>query len=206
MRRAHRSITVAKTFDRRCFLRNSGMFALSVRGALEQPSALVPKSNKASQTRTPRLLTGLCAFSFGPLFKRGEMNFESFFEEAVALRADAVDMTCYYLESTEPAYLDHLRNLAFRNGLPFTGVACAATLLPSNRESRAETLGNLKKWVDVAAQLAASQLRIFTGKSSAEKSPSQAMGEVVETMKRAADNAAQKGVILAIENQRGIAE
>jgi len=182
------------------------MFALSVRGALEQPSALAPKSKKASQTRMPRLLTGLCAFSFGPLFKSGEMNFESFFEEAVALRADAVDMTGYYLESTEPTYLDHLRNLAFRNGLPFTGVACAATLLPSNRESRAETLGNLKKWVDVTAQLAASQLRIFTGKSSSEISPSQAMGEVVETMKRAADNAAQKGVILAIENQRGIAE
>jgi sugar phosphate isomerase/epimerase len=55
-------------------------------------------------------------------------------------------------------------------------------------------------------QLGAPQLRIFTGKSSSEISPSQAMGEVVETMKLAADYAAGKGIILAIENQRGIAD
>jgi L-ribulose-5-phosphate 3-epimerase len=182
------------------------MVALSVRGGLEQASILATPINEASQTRMPRLLVGLCAFSFGPLFKSGEMTFESFFEEAVALRADAVDMTGYYLKSTEPAYLDRLRNLAFRNGLPFTGVACAATLLPSNRESRAETLGKLRTWVDVTAQLAASQLRIFSGKGSPEMSPSRAVDEVVETMKQAADYSAQKGVILAIENQRGIAE
>jgi sugar phosphate isomerase/epimerase len=134
------------------------------------------------------------------------MTFESFFEEAVTLKADAVDMTGYYFESTEPAHLRHLRNLAFRNGLPFTGVASAATLLPSKQDGKAETLGNLKKWVDVTEQLGAPQLRIFTGKSSSEISPSQAMGEVVETMKLAADYAAGKGIILVIENQRGIAD
>jgi sugar phosphate isomerase/epimerase len=199
---------VVKTTDRRHFLVSSGMVALAVagEGALGKASAQAPPAHAALQTKMPRLFTGLCAFSFGSLFKSGQMTFESFFERAIELKADAVDVTGYYLKSAEPTYLNHLRNLALRNGLPFTGVACGATLLPPRKDRRAETIAELKKWIDITQQLAASHLRIFSGKHSSEMSQAQAVDTVVEIMKQAADYAAEKGVILGLENQKGITE
>jgi hypothetical protein len=112
MAEASEEFPMAKTTDRRHFLMSSGLVALAVagEGALGNASAQAPPAHASLQTRMPRLFTGLCAFSFGPLFKSGEMTFESFFERAIELKADAVDMTGYYLKSAEPTYLNHLRN------------------------------------------------------------------------------------------------
>ncbi len=159
-----------------------------------------------SPSRAPRLLAGLCAFSFGPFFKKGEMNFESFLQRAVELRADAVDITGYYLESTEPTYLAHLRSLAFRNGMPFTGVACGATLLSANKDTRGDKLLELRRWIDITVLLAAPHLRIFAGRSAGEGNYARDIDDVVERMKEATDYAGRKGIVLGLENQRGVTE
>lgn len=200
------------TTDRRQFLVGSGAAALALASpglrhdALAQSAAAGSAMEGVEAKRAPRLLAGLCAFSFGPLFKSGHMTFESFFERAVELKADAVDMTGYYLSSTDPAYLHRLRNLAFRNGLPFTGAACAATLLPPSSDRAAETWAELRRWIDITEALGAGNLRVFSGKRAPEMSEAQAMGAIVEMMKRAAEYASGKGIILGMENQRGPAE
>jgi sugar phosphate isomerase/epimerase len=194
--------------DRRRFLVGSASAALAVATAGPSGRASAPDAvkHKALDEKMPRLLLGLCAFSFGPLFKTGEMTYESFFQTAVRLKADAVDMTLYYLTSTEPSYLRHLRNLAFRNGLAFTGAACGSTLLSPSKEQQVETFNELKKWIDVTEQLAAPHLRIFAGKQSPEMSQDDAESAAVEMFKQAAGYAAEKGVVLGLENQKGIAQ
>jgi sugar phosphate isomerase/epimerase len=197
-----------ETTGRRHFLVGSASAALAIATASPSGRASTQRLMKsmALEGKMPRLLLGLCASSFGPLFKTGEMTYESFFQTAIGLKAEAVDMTLYYLKSTEPTYLRHLRNLAFRNGLAFTGAACGATLLPPSRERQVETLNELKRWIDVTEQLAAPHLRIFAGKPSPEMSQADAESAAVEMFKQAAGYAAEKGIVLGLENQKRIAQ
>jgi hypothetical protein len=76
-------IAVAKELThRRRFLVHSASTALAMK-------------HVASEGKMPRLLLVLCAFSFGPFFKTGEMTYESFIQTAIGLKADGVDMTLY---------------------------------------------------------------------------------------------------------------
>jgi sugar phosphate isomerase/epimerase len=86
------------------------------------------------------------------------MTLEDFIQKAVELRVDAVDMMVYYLKSTDPEYLDHLRYLAYKSALPFSGAACNASMVQVDAAGRAECVSQIKKWVDVTDRLGASHL------------------------------------------------
>jgi len=51
------------------------------------------------------------------------MTMEGVIRKAVELGIDGVDMTAYWFQSTDPAYLVSLRHLAFKNGVCFSGAA-----------------------------------------------------------------------------------
>src|SRR5438874_9011194 len=81
-----------------------------------------PSSEKGSTT-SARLFVGCCAYSYNKPLTAGTMTMEDFFRKAVELGVHGVDLTTYWLKSTDPEYLTALRHLAFKNGLPFSGVA-----------------------------------------------------------------------------------
>jgi hypothetical protein len=114
--------------------------------------------------KAARLLSGCCAYSYGPELKRGAMTLEDFIGKAVELRLDGVDMTTYYLKSTEPEYLDGLRHLAYKNAMPLSGSACGVSMVQISPAQRGDSLNEIKKWVDVTDRLGASHLRVFAGK------------------------------------------
>ncbi len=64
----------------------------------------------------------------------------------------------------------------------------------------------MKKWVDVAEKLGACHVRVFGGAVPKNATTEQAAGWVVEVLKRAADYAGSKGIILGLENHGGITE
>jgi hypothetical protein len=91
-------IAVAKEMThRRRFLVHSASTALAIAsaGTLDRAFAQDSMKHVASEGKMPRLLLVLCAFSFGPFFKTGEMTYESFIQTAIGLKADGVDMTLY---------------------------------------------------------------------------------------------------------------
>jgi sugar phosphate isomerase/epimerase len=155
-------------------------------------------------TSHPRLLAGCCAYSYGSYLKTGKMTMEDFILKALDLGVLGVDITTYWLKSTEPAYLAGLRRFAYRNGVPFSGAAIGTDMCQPDVGKRNEELDKIKKWVDATELLGASHLRVFGGELPPGSREEQGIQWVVETMKPACDYAAKKGVILGIESHGGI--
>ncbi|MDR3413171.1 MAG: sugar phosphate isomerase/epimerase [Formivibrio sp.] len=154
----------------------------------------------------PRLLSGCSAYSFRKQLMSGQMTMEDFIRRAVELRLDGVDMTVYYLKSTEPAYLESLRYLAYKNAVAVIGAACGARMVQADPARRADVVNDIKKWVDVAGWLGVPQLRILAGNLPQGVSLKQATDWVVEMMKSAVEYSAGKGISLSLENNRGVTQ
>ena len=129
---------------------------------------------------------------------------EDFILKAADLGVLGVDITTYWLKSTEPAYLASLRNFAYRHGMPFSGLAIGADLCQPDGAKRNETLETVRKWIDATELLGASHLRVFGDKLPAGATPEQGISWVAETMKVSCEYAAKKGIILGIESHSGL--
>jgi sugar phosphate isomerase/epimerase len=134
------------------------------------------------------------------------MTLEDFIRRAVDLRVVAVDMTAYYFKSTDPRYLDNLRHLAYKHAVAFSGAACGVSMVQADAVKRADSLNEIKKWVDVTDQLGASHLRIFAGTLPPGGNLQEAVGWVVETMKAACDYSGEKGITLGVEDHEGVTQ
>jgi sugar phosphate isomerase/epimerase len=156
--------------------------------------------------KTPRLFSGCCAYTYRNEFKQGTLTLETFIEKAVELGLDAVDMTVYYMKSTDPGYLENLRHLAYRNAVAFSGAACGVSMVVADAAKRADTLIQIKNWVDVTDRLGAPHLRVFAGKLPPGVPLSVATTWVVETMKAAADYSGKKGIMLGLEDHAGVSQ
>jgi len=162
-----------------------------------QPAEAVPQ-------RPPRLIPGCCAYSYGELLEPGKMTMEEVILKAVELEVVGVDMTAYWLKSTEPAYLHGLRRLAFRHGIAFSGAACGVEMCEPDAGKRTALTTEITKWVDAADLLGASHLRVFGGVLPHGATAEQGKDWVVEVMKPACEYAARKGVTLGMESHGGI--
>ena len=190
-----------ETLHRRGFLKAAGLAAA---GSLAVDLRAGARPAEGGGNSRPRLLSGCCAYSYGKYLKSGQMTMEDFILKAIELEIDGVDITTYWLKSTDPAYLISLRRLAYRHGISFSGAAIGTDMCQSDTTKRVAELEKIKKWVDATEVLGASHLRVFGGVVPQGASDAQGIGWVVETMKPACDYAAQKGVILGIETHGGI--
>ncbi|MGO8787487.1 MAG: sugar phosphate isomerase/epimerase family protein [Terriglobia bacterium] len=186
---------------RRRFLQAAGLAAAGSLVTIPQAGA---RPAEASATPRPRLLTGCCAYSYSKYLESGKMTMEDFFLKAVDLGVEGVDVTTYWLKSTDPAYLLGLRHLAFKHGLPFSGAAIGTEMCQSDPDKRAAEVAKIKKWVDATNLLGASHLRVFGGKLAPGATDEQGIEWTAETMKPACEYAAEKGVVLGIESHGGI--
>lgn len=186
---------------RRAFLKTAGAASAASLGLGFRASA--QPGDLPSDTQ-PRLLTGCCAYSYGEYLKSGRMTMEDFILKAVELGIQGVDMTTYWLKSTDPAYLVSLRHLAFKHGVPFSGAAIGSDMCQPDAQKRSAEIVKIKKWVDASELLGASHLRVFGGELPAGASEEQGIQWVVETMKPACDYAGKLGITLGIEDHGGI--
>ncbi|MBP1602281.1 MAG: Xylose isomerase protein barrel [Acidobacteria bacterium] len=188
-------------FERRDFLKVAGLAAASSTGwGLHQVAA----SQDAPAAGRPRLLPGCCAYSYASYLKSGRMTMEQFILKGIELGVQGVDITTYWLKSTDAPYLASLRRFAYRNGMPLSGAAIGTNMCQADAAKRKEELEKIRKWVDATELLGASHLRVFGGELPAGSSDDQGIQWVVETMKPACEYAARKGVILGIESHGGI--
>jgi sugar phosphate isomerase/epimerase len=132
------------------------------------------------------------------------MTMEDFIIKAVELGVLGVDITTYWLKSTEPSYLAGLRSFGYRHGMPFSGLAIGADFCQPDAAKQAEVVATVRKWVDATEHLGASHLRVFGDKLPTGATPEQGIGWVAETMKRACEYSAGKGIILGLESHSGL--
>jgi len=195
-----------KPYARREFLRTVGATAVVAAIPVSSKSAADPRAAAANATalKKPRLFAGCCAYSFSKYLENGRMTMEDFILKGVELGVHGVDMTTYWFKSTEPAYLAHLRNFAYKQGMPFSGAAIGTNMCQPDAAKRAEELAKIKGWVDATELLGAAHLRVFGGEVLPDASDEQGIQWVVEVMKPACEYAGKKGVILGIESHGGI--
>ena len=198
------TMSLMKTpMDRRKFLLSS---ALVGTGSSLASAAQAPSAKETPAANMPRLFSGCCAYSYRKYLQPGPMTMEEFIEKAVTLKVDGVDMTGYYLKSTEPAYLASLRRLAYRKGVVFSGAACGVSVVAADAAKRAQAADEIKKWVDVTDALGAPHLRIFAGKLPPGVSLQQSIDWVVEAMKASCDYSGRKGITLGVEDHSGVTQ
>src|SRR4029077_12167653 len=110
-----------------------------------------------------RMLVGCCALSFLKYFNAGSMTMEEFIRKCAGMGVHGVDVTTYWLKSTEPEYLTSLRHLAFKNGVAFSGIAIRTEMCQAGGAIRAEEIRRIQQWVDASEVLGASHVRVFGG-------------------------------------------
>ncbi len=189
------------SWPRRGFLKTAGAAAA---GALAWWPGPEGGAAEVKSSSTARLLPGCCAYSYGSYLRKGQMTMEQFILKAVELGVLGVDITTYWLKSTEPAYLASLRQFAYKQGMPLSGLAIGADMCQSDATKRQETVVTVKKWIDATELLGAAHLRVFGDKLPAGATEDQGIQWVAETMKTACDYAAAKGVILGLETHSGL--
>lgn len=197
-----------KQIERREFLKTAAVATAGLAGASEILTAQGKgySQSTAPADKMPRLFSGCCAYSFRKYLQHGPMTMEDFIRKGVELKLDGVDMTAYYYKSTDPDYLTGLRHFAYKHGVPFSGAACGVSLVQADPAKRAQSLVEVKKWVDAADLLGASHLRVFAGKLPQGATIPQAIGWVVETLKAASDYSGKKGTMLGLEDHSGITQ
>src|ERR1700744_2768678 len=109
------------TMNRRELLRTAGL------GALAIPFGATMYAQAKPDVGPARLIPGCCAYSYNQALKSGAMTLNDLILQAVAMRLLAVDITTYYLKSTEAEYLRGLRHFAFKHAVVVSGVSCRAS-------------------------------------------------------------------------------
>lgn len=154
------------------------------------------------------LRLGCCAYSFrDQLTGKAEprMSLFDFLKEAARCDCDGVELTAYYFQ-VEPTYTE-LRKLvrrAFQLGLTISGTAVGSRLTLPHGPEREAQIAMVRTWIDRSVDLGAPCVRIFAGEVPDGLDHAQARAQAVEGIRECAAYAAERGVMLGLENHGGI--
>ena len=184
--------------DRRTFLNTAAAAYLG--------SVLPPANAQQTPSGKARFRTGLVAYSYRQALQAKTMTYEDLIRVAVETGIDGIDMTVYWLPSTSDDYLLSLRRLAYRNRVEIYSIGTRVRLAQPTPALREQQIAELGKWLDVAQKVGATHVRVFGGTKPPEATLEQAIGFAAETMKRGAENAGARGLILGVEDDGGITD
>src|SRR3954470_4000952 len=190
--------------DRRDFLS-----ATAATLAVAHPTAENQGASTAPSPQSPakaRFRTGLVAYSYRQALQSKAMTYEDLINVAVDTGTDGIDMTVYWLPGTSDDVLLPLRRAAFRNRVEIYSVGTRVRLAQPTPDLREKELVELRKWGDVAQKMGATHMRVFGGAKPADATREQAIGMALETLKRGAEYAGARGVILGVEDGGGITD
>ena len=193
--------------DRRRFLSTAGtLVAAATVPAAVSSQAPAPAAPAALTTGKARFRTGLVAYSYRQALQSKAMTYEDLIRVAVETGTDGIDMTVYWLPGTTDDVLLPLRRAAYRNRVEIYSVGTRVRLAQPTADLREKELVELRKWVDVAQKMGATHVRVFGGAKPADATLEQAVAMAVETLKRGAEYAGARGIILGVEDDGGITD
>ncbi len=192
--------------DRRDFLKLSTVLAVGAMsgvGLPESAGAVEPVSRKGG----PVIKVGCAAYSYRKYLKGDDssMTLEGFLETAAEIGCDGVELTSYYFPPDAGVeYMNTLKRRAFLLGMDVAGTAVGNhfTLPPGPQRDRQIAL--VRKWINHAAEMGAPCVRIFAGQTPEGRTEEEAIRWVVECIEDCAELAAERGVMLALENHGGV--
>jgi sugar phosphate isomerase/epimerase len=189
--------------NRRTFLATTGA---AVAAGLPARARQATGTGTGAPTTKARFRTGLVAYSYRQALQSKAMTYQDLIRIAVDTGTDGIDMTVYWLPGTTDDVLLPLRREAYRNRVEIYSVGTRVRLAQPTAELREKELVELRRWVDVAQKMGATHVRVFGGTKPADATLEQAVGMAVETLKRGAEYAGARGVILGVEDDGGITD
>jgi sugar phosphate isomerase/epimerase len=158
------------------------------------------------RTRPSHLKLSLAAYSYRDYLKgpKQRMDLFGFVDLAADLGLDAVELTSYYFpEGVSSEYLNRLKLHAFRLGLDVSGTAVMNDFcLPPGPDADKE-VEHVRTWIGHAADLDAPEIRILSGNWIQGTSDEDLQRRVIQRIESLLPYAAEKGVILTLENHGG---
>jgi sugar phosphate isomerase/epimerase len=158
------------------------------------------------RTRPSHLKLSLAAYSYRDYLKgpKKQMDLFGFVDLSADLGLDAVELTSYYFpENVSSEYLNRLKSHAFRQGLDVSGTSVMNDFcLPPGPEADKE-VEHVRAWIGHAAELDAPMIRVMSGNWLQGTSDEELERRVIQRIESLLPYAAEKGVILALENHGG---
>ena len=160
---------------------------------------------KVSRTGGTRVRLGLNAYSFNEPLRAGTMTLDDLVDYCAQLGFDGLDATGYYFpgypKAPDEAFLRRLKRRAFLNGVTISGTGVRNDFAVADAEARRRDVAMVKAWIEAAAALGATVVRIFAGLAVPEGGSFEGTLEwMVPDIKACVDHGRQHGVIVGLQN------
>ncbi len=159
----------------------------------------------ASTEATRNMHLSLAAYSVRQALTDGQMDLFQFIDWCAELGLPGTELTSYYFkEGFDAAYLRQLKLHAFRSGVTVSGTAIRNDFCMPAGEKKSQEIAQVRQWIDYAAELSAPHIRIFAGQQPEGSTKEQAIQWVADGIKEVLPYAAERGILLGLENHGGI--
>lgn len=148
---------------------------------------------------------GLNAYSFNKALLSGTMTLYEVIDFCAENELDGVDLTGYYFPGYPKVPSDEfiygLKRAAWMNGVTIGGTGVRNDFTLPNVIARAEQIQLVKDWVDVAAKLGGTMVRVFSGRElPAGHSVDQVLEWMIPAFQECARYGAAKGVLIGLQH------
>lgn len=193
---------------RRNFLRTGCLAGLSGASLFGSPMcrAIEPFERPAPS----RLRVSLAAYSLRKYLqpagdKPAEMDLFEFVDFCHEHELAGAELTSYYFPAdVDDAYLLKLKRHCHLRGVSVSGGAIRNDFTQLDPLAVARDLAHTRQWIGHYAKLGAPAIRIFAGNPVAGEEPSKTLTRCAQICQLACSDAAQQGVMLALENHGGV--
>jgi sugar phosphate isomerase/epimerase len=182
--------------------------------------AALPAAAQPQPTRS-RIRLAVSTYSYWH-FRQERYPIEKVIEDAAQLGFEGVEILHRQMEAETPAYLNRLKQAAFRYGLSLPMLSIHQDFVSPKAAERAEHIAHTKHCVDLAAQMGIPAIRLNSGRWKTIKSFDDLMKVkgnepplegykledafrwCVDSIRECLPHAEKAGVLLALENHWGL--
>lgn len=132
--------------------------------------------------------------------KDGKLTIAEFLGLCRQWDCDCVELQDVGFRSTDDEYLYSIKRQAFIDALELSGVSVYTNFLQSGTKALEGELKRIRKWIDRVALLGAPLLVVFPGNKNKKFTIEQAIESVSQGLSELVPYAAERGVLLGIEN------
>lgn len=148
----------------------------------------------------------ICHYSYHRCWEAGNWDCDRLAQEVKSIGADAVDFHTRYLGDPETA-VERILLAVNNHGLELSGLSHGNNFNVEDDATLREQVENVKRWLQVAAEIKAPVSRIFGG-HIADRSDADALAKacdrIIPAIQEVTEEAEKLGVVLALENHGGL--
>jgi sugar phosphate isomerase/epimerase len=148
---------------------------------------------------------GLNAYSFNEPLRAGAMTLDDLVDYCAQHDIDGLDATGYYFPGypkvPDAAFLYRLKRRAFVNGVTISGTGVRNDFAVTDPAARQRDVQMVKDWIEAAAKLGATVVRIFAGLKVPEGGTfDRTLEWMAADIKACVEHGRQHGVIVGLQN------